>query len=78
MRNEIGSAAPLEELSFGAQIRILGIWFSGLIGSAILFAILGRAVYRLDGSYGDDGGFLGMLAGLALFTCARPWARERF
>ena len=74
--SDSGGREPRQSV-FGAGARILGIWIFGLIGAGSLFAILGRALDRAGGSYSDDGSVGGLFAGVALFTCARLWARER-
>ena len=48
------------------MLRTIAIWVFGLLGSAILGMLLGA--YLLEGGAG-----LGLIAGLALFTCLRLW-----
>ena len=74
--SDSGGGEPRQSV-FGAGARILGIWVSGLIGFAIAGAGLGDLIDHLNGPYSSGAGAGGILAGVALFTCARLWARER-
>ena len=69
------TSIEIPRLTVGARFRIVGIWASGLLGCAFAGAGLGALIFR--GSHSDDGYFGGVIAGFALFTCARLWARER-
>jgi len=51
-------------------MRIAAIWIFGLMGSAIVGAMIGSA---MEGGYSGDKGFAGFFAGMFIFACARLW-----
>jgi hypothetical protein len=51
-------------------MRTFGIWFFGLLASAIVGAIVGT---KLGIGYGDEGVIWGGLVGLSTFACIRLW-----
>jgi hypothetical protein len=51
-------------------MRTLGIWFFGILASAIIGGLIGA---RLDTGYDNSGGFSGFFAGAFAFACIRLW-----
>lgn len=52
------------------KVRIIFIWFFGLLGTGLFGGLIGDA---LSSGYSNDGAFFGFLAGLCLFSCFRLW-----
>jgi hypothetical protein len=51
-------------------MRTFGIWFFGLLASAIVGALVGS---RFDDGFSSSTGFWGMLAGMFAFACIKLW-----
>lgn len=52
-------------------MRTFGIWFFGLIAGMLIGGLVGNHL-----NY-SDGAFFGIIAGMAVFACARLWLAGR-
>jgi hypothetical protein len=56
-------------------VRTTVLWSAGLIAGMIIGGLIGNTY--LQAGFRGDGGFFGVIAGAAVFICARLWATER-